>query len=194
MTPERSRPITAQERSWLDEWAQALTGRQLAGVRYRSAPCSRWPDGSSLSEIHEVDMDVILVLNDGNTAVISWAMDGLVEGLGLQIWTDSDAMTLRNDQTEVSATPEWRPLVGETVDAVGGAWHVPNEGCPDTLWAIRLSLSGGSSVAVGLGEVEDDVVQYQPDALVVLFGEAAARRYRAPASVESAFGTTIAPR
>ena len=77
------------------------------------------------------------------------------------------------------------------IEEVAAAWHVPNEGCPDTIWAVRLSLSEGATIVVALGEVEDEVAQYQPDALLVIFGETAARAYQPPASAESAFGTAI---
>jgi hypothetical protein len=77
------------------------------------------------------------------------------------------------------------------VNEVAVAWQVPNDGCPNTLWAVRLSLSEGSTIVVALGEIEGDIVQYQPDALVVLFDEAAARAYQPLASAETAFGTAI---
>jgi hypothetical protein len=169
-----------------------LKGRRIVGVRYRNAPGSGWPDGNASDAVHEVDMDVVIALDNESAAVISWAMNGLVEGLDLQIQRNS-ATDVRDDETDVAANPHWRPVVGRTVDEVASAWHVPNEGCPETLWAVRLSLSGGSSVVIGLGEVEDGIVQYQPDALVVLFDEAVARAYQPPASRESAFGTLITP-
>jgi hypothetical protein len=142
--------------------------------------------------IHEVDLDVTIILDDGMSAVVSWAMDGLVEGIDLRI-RRSAGTTLEIDETDVTATPQWRSLVDHVIDEVAAAWHVPNEGCPDTLWAVRLSLSEGFTIAFALGEVEADVVQYQPDALVVLFDETAARAYEPLASAETAFGSTIKP-
>lgn len=137
-------------------------------------------------------MDVTLLLDDGRSAVVSWAMDGLVEGIDLRIRRSSGTV-LEIDEADVTGTLEWRCLVDHVIEEVAAAWHVPNEGCPETLWAVRLSLSEGSTIAVALGEVETDIVQYQPDALVVLFDETAARAYQPPASAETAFGTAIKP-
>jgi hypothetical protein len=192
MSPRRSQPITIHERDRLGEWARALAGRHVVGVRYRSAPGSSWPDGNAAEAVHEVDMDVTLILDDGKSAVVSWAMDGLVEGIDLRIQR-SFGTVLEIDEADVTGTLEWRCLVDQVIEEVAAAWHVPNAGCPETLWAVRLSLSEGSTIAVALGEVETDIVQYQPDALVVLFGEAAARAYQPPASSETAFGTATKP-
>jgi hypothetical protein len=94
MTAERSQPITSQDEA--REWALALMNRQLVGVRYRNAPVSGGPDRNWSGKIHEVDMDVIMMLDDGSSPVISWAMDGLVEGLGLRMLHSSAAAPLRN--------------------------------------------------------------------------------------------------
>lgn len=192
MSPVHRKPITIVEQDRLRGWARALTGRRVVGVRYRNARGSSWPDGNSAEAIHEVDMDVTIMLDDGTSAVVSWAMDGVLEGVDLRI-SRSLGTELEIDSTDVTATPEWRSLVNHVIDEVGAAWHVPNEGCPDIVWAVRLSLSDGSAVTIALGEVETDIVQYQPDALVVLFHEAAARAYQPPASAETAFGTAIRP-
>jgi hypothetical protein len=192
MSLEHRQPITIVEQDRLRGWARALTGRRVVGVRYRSAPGSSWPDGNSAETVHEVDMEVTIMLDDGTSAVVSWAMDGVVEGIDLRICR-SLGTVLEVDESDVTATPEWRTLVDHVVDEVAAAWHVPNEGCPETVWAVRLSLSEGSTIAIALGEVEADVVQYQPDALVVLFDETAARAYQPPASTETAFGSAIKP-
>lgn len=192
MSPEGGQPITVHAQDRLREWVRAVTGRRLVGVRYRSVPGSSWPDGNSAETIHEVDMDVIIRLDDGTSAVVSWAMDGLVEGIDLRI-RRSSGTALETDETDVTAALEWRSLVDHVIDEVAAAWHVPNEGCPDTLWAVRFSLSDGSTIAVALGEVESDIVQYQPDALVVLFGETAAHAYQPPGCADTAFGTAINP-
>jgi hypothetical protein len=192
MSQERSQPITIDEQERLREWARALIGRHVVGARYRSAPGSSWPDGNSAEVIHEVDMDVTIMLDDGTSAVVSWAMDGVVEGIDLRIRRTSGT-TLEIDETDATATSEWQSLAGQVIVEVAAAWHVPNEGCRDTLWAVRLSLSEGSTIVVALGEVEADIVQYQPDALVVLFDERAARAYQPPASAGTAFGGAIGP-
>lgn len=188
MNPKRSQPITFNAQDRLRAWASALTGRRIVGARYRSVPGSGWLDERSAKSMHEVDMDVRLLLDDGTSAVVSWAMAGLVEGIDLRIEQNRD-----DDEIDVTDTPEWRSFVDHVIEGVAAAWHVPNEGCPDTLWAVRLSLSERCAIAVGLGRVEADVAQYQPDALVVLFGETAARAYRPPASGATAFGTPINP-
>jgi hypothetical protein len=190
MSSAHTHPITIVEQDRLRGWARALTGRRIVGVRYRSAPGSSWPDGDWSEAIHEVDMDVTIILDDGTSAVVSWAMDGLLEGIDLRICR-SAGTELEIDETDVTGTPEWRSIVDHVIDEVAAAWHVPNEGCPDTVWAVRLSFSEGFTIAVALGEAETDVVQYQPDALVVLFDEGAARVYQPLASAETAFGSAI---
>lgn len=137
-------------------------------------------------------MDVTIMLDNGTAAVVSWAMDGLVEGIDLRTQEQSTT-SLGTDETDATTTQAWRRFADQTIRQVGVAWHVPNEGCPETLWAVRLSFSGGAAIAVALGQVEADSVQYQPDALVVLFGETAARAYRPAASPETAFGSVLDP-
>jgi hypothetical protein len=135
-------------------------------------------------------MDVRIILDDGTSAFVSWAMQGFVEGIDLRIRRNSGTK-LEANETDVTTTPQWRGAVDNTVDEVAGAWHVPNEGCPDTLWSVRLSLCGGSAITIALGEIRSKLVEYQPDALLVIFDEAGARAYGPPASAESAFGTAI---
>jgi hypothetical protein len=134
-------------------------------------------------------MDVILDLDDGSSAVISWAMDGLVEGLGLRTRLTAD-VEVTGDDADATTTVEWQDLVGQRIEAVAAAWHIPNEGCPETLWATRLVLSGGESITIALGEIEDDVLRYHPTALLVLFGDLAALAYQPPGS-GSPFGTLL---
>lgn len=118
--------------------------------------------------------------------VTSWAMEGLTEGIDVSL--DHDALP---NATNVQGTPRWRPFVGQTLQEAAASWHVPNEGCPVTLWAIRLTFTHASSVSIALGEIEDGDVQYQPDALLVLFGESAARAYRPPAALDNALGSPL---
>jgi hypothetical protein len=136
-------------------------------------------------------MDVTVMLDGGTSLVVSWAMAGLVEGIDLRIRQSGPVPEI--DETDVTATQEWRKVVGRSIEDVAAAWHVPNEGCPDTLWAVRLSLGGGGPIVIALGQVEADVVQYQPDALVVLFDEPGARAYQPPASADTAYGRSISP-
>jgi len=192
MTQAPAQPIVIAERGRLKEWSLALSNRQIVGVRYRNAPGSSWPDGNSADAMHEVDMDVMVMLDDGNVAVVSWAMAGLVEGIDLRIRREAEP-SLEFGETDVTASPEWRARLRRAIKEVAVAWHVPNEGCPDTLWAVRFSLSNGPPVTIALGKVEADVVQYQPDALVVLFDEVAARAYQPPASAGPAFGQAVNP-
>ena len=70
----------------------------MVGVLYRNAPGSGWSDWDSVEAIHEVDMDVTIMLDNGTAAVVSWAMDGLVEGIDLRIQEKSGTL-LRTDET-----------------------------------------------------------------------------------------------
>jgi len=192
MNDDRRQPIAITEQGRLTEWILALSRRQIVSVRYRNAPGSSWPDGNSADTIDEVDMDVMLVLDDGNLAIVSWAMDGLVEGIDVRLRRAAGTPP-EFGETDVTASPKWRTRVHQVIKELAVAWHVPNEGCPETLWAVRFSLSEGSTFTVALGQVDADVVRYQPDALVVLFEEMAARAYQPPASAEPAFGHVMRP-
>src|SRR5690606_4480427 len=49
------------------------------------APWSETQVESSAEAIHEVDMEVTIMLDNGTSAVVSWAMDGLVESIDLAL-------------------------------------------------------------------------------------------------------------
>lgn len=189
---EATTPITTSDHARIDDWARWVAGEPITGVLYEDGPGAIWSRDQASVGVHEVGLDVLIVLGDGKVAQVSWAMEGLIEGIDLRVARNS-ATALRDGEVDVTACPEWRSKIGKTVGQVGAAWHVPNEGSPEALWSIRLSLVGGSSVTFALGEVHDGVVRYQPDALVVLFGEMAARRYRPASSGESAFGRQVDP-
>jgi hypothetical protein len=192
VTEETYEPVLREDHARLDQWVRAATDRQLAEVWYENAPEANWPDGNASRVVHEVDMSVTLILDDGVRLVASWAIDGLLEGLDLRVRRNPVvAREWSDDKSNVSQTPEWRSLIGQRITEIGAAWQIPNEGCPEVLWSIRLSLVEGSAIVVALGEVEDQIVQYQPDALVVLFGDVGARAYRPLASKESAFGVSL---
>lgn len=119
--------------------------------------------------VHEVDWDVVLRLSGEILAVVGWSMDGFIEGLNAKLNDTEEAASM--EEVDVSETPDWRRLLGETIVSVQAAWHIPSDGCPQTLWGIRIFVSGDFSVAVSLGKVEDGKLEYQPDALLVLFDE-----------------------
>jgi hypothetical protein len=75
----------------------------------------------------------------------------MIHSIDLRIERSSGTV-LEIDETDVSATPEWRNLI--------------------TMSSMRSQRLG---------------------ALIVLFGETAARAYRPPASAETAFDTAIEP-
>jgi hypothetical protein len=49
-------------------------------------------------------MDVTIMLDDGTAADVSWAMDGLVEGIDLRLRRRYGTV-LESDETDVTGTP-----------------------------------------------------------------------------------------
>lgn len=167
-------PITRLHDDELREWIRAVVGRELVGVRYRMLSGSHWVHSPMPAGVHEVDWDVVFRFDDEKRAIVGWSMDKFVEGLSLTL--NGAAVADPMEEVDVSDSPEWRRLIDQRIVSVETAWHVPNEGCPETLWGIRL-LGTHSSVAISLGKVDGGKLQYQPDAVIVLFDEEAAADY-----------------
>jgi hypothetical protein len=176
----------------LHELAGALVGDRLRAVRYAVPAGERWPHGHLAERVHEVDMGVDIFTGRATALRLRWEMDGLNEGLGIGLLAGLDGPSTDSAEgIDVSEHADWKPLLGRTVEGVAFATHVPNEGCPDSLWAMRLDLTGSASVTIALGESKGDRIGYQPDALVVMFDGADARAYRIPASALPAWGQPL---
>jgi|GEM_PF-6514009 len=139
-------------------------------------------------------MGVEVATHDGALLAVSWAMEGLNEGLAVD-WRP-DGRIARGDfvaTVDMSGHQDWWPFLGGVVNQVALSWHVPNEGCPEAPWSLRIGMADSSSVVFALGEAKGGgVLGYQPDAILVIFDESTARSYRIPASPLSSWGEVIA--
>lgn len=183
MTSSHS-PIKTDDVASLAEIAALAVGAQVTRVWYQNVAVEPPPVQSDLDEI---DLAVQIDLTPTQTVVISWAMEGLVEGLSVR---SDDLKKSAPAPIDVSHTTKWRNLIGATIHEVGTAWQETNEGTPSTLWAIRFSLDN-DAVTIALGVAADGGVSYLPDGLVALFGRDSASSYTPPASKESAYGSPI---
>ncbi|MEW9550334.1 hypothetical protein [Nonomuraea sp. NPDC050783] len=173
--------------------AALVIGSRLQSIHYVMPRGSGWPDGRERDGLHEVDMGVELITVDGAALSLSWAMEGLNEGLAIDFFPFPGVEDDRTEAIDVSGVEEWQPLLGGTIASMAFSSHFPNEGCPETLWSVRLSFAGASSVVVALGEVMGGGISYQPDELVVIFDEALSKSYRIPAGRFSSWGVSVEP-
>ena len=153
-------------------------------------PCDgTWPSGHREDRAHEVDMAVKLGLSDGSALVLSWAMDGLNEGLAIMFRGvgESDADS-PGEPINVTNHIDWLEFVGLSIVDITPAWHIPNEGCPEMPWSFRLGFNTGVSLVVALGTAKGAGFAYSPDDLIVIFDEHLALSYKIPASATSSYG------
>ncbi|MEV1129774.1 hypothetical protein [Agromyces sp. NPDC049794] len=164
-------------------------GEPISAVFYEVPAGGHWPDGHRSLRVHEVDQSVWIRLGSNSWLVFSWAMDGLREGLAVELTVSGMPDSIANgDLLDVSSIPDWMSQLGGSIVGIAVTWHVPNEGCPEMPWSFRLDLSNGSSVVIALGEADGSAFAYSPDSLLVFFDSELARGYRIPASSTSSFG------
>ncbi|WP_253890908.1 hypothetical protein [Actinokineospora diospyrosa] len=143
--------------------------------------------------MHEIDTAAVFLLVGGDVLEVRWEMRGLNEWLGVGLFIAGDLPASDPDDfVDVSGLPEWHPLLGVPIVGAARSSHVPNEGCPDEVWALRLDFSSGASAVLALGEMVDGHLGYLPDSLVAIFDEAEARNYRLPSSRQSAWCESVA--
>ncbi|MFF1487299.1 hypothetical protein ACIGZH_32680 [Streptomyces sp. NPDC058319] len=134
-------------------------------------------------------MAVDLIMSTGAALSLSWAMDGLNEGMAIELREpgESDA-DLPGDTVDVSDHVDWERFLGVDIVEIIPAWHVPNDGCPEMPWAYRLGFSNKSSLVIALGSAEGEGFAYMPDELIVFFDESLAASYTILASDTSSRG------
>lgn len=165
----------------------AISLETLSAVRYEVPQGGDWPEGHRSDEAHEVDLSVELVMDGGATLALSWAMDGMNEGLAIELREAGESGSgLITETVDVSSRIEWSTFLGNSIVNAAPAWHVPNEGCSEMPWAFRLDFSNSSSLVIALGESKGSGFTYMPDSLVVIFDDSIAAAYRIPASFTSA--------
>lgn len=170
---------------------RGVVGSRIVDVRYLLSAGVPWPGGRVYGLVHEVEHGVELVMADGSALALYWEMRGEDQFLAIVprsvagFWVEGLI-----DALSVSKEPEWVGILGRTIHGVGVAWHVPNAGCPRSVWAARIDLDGGSSFVIALGEIHEGAPAYLPDSIVVLFDRNDAESYINDYDT-SAWGETI---
>ncbi|MET7686039.1 hypothetical protein [Streptomyces sp. NPDC005423] len=173
----------------LAELREAVAGDAVRTVRYVALRGEGWPNGHREDRAHEVDMAVELGMESGAVLVLSWAMDGVNEGMAIEFRSPGDVGgSLSGDPIDVSNHVDWERFLGVSIVGIGIAWHVPNEGCPEMPWAYNFRFSNESSLVIALGESEGAGFTYMPDALLVIFDKSIAAEYKIPASATPSCG------
>ena len=172
---------------------RGVVGSRMVAVRYLLSSGAQWPDVRVVGSVHEVDHGVELVMADGSVLALHWEMQEYDEFLAIAPMSVAGSLGPEGliDALSVSAAPEWVGILGRTITGVGVAWHIPNAGCPRSVWAARIDLDGGSSFVIALGEIQEGAPTYHPTSIVILFDQAVAASYRIPASTTSAWGETV---
>lgn len=171
---------------------RGVIGSRIVDVRYFLPAGVHWPDGRVDGLVHEVDHGVELAMADGSVLALYWEMRGEDEFLAIVprsvagFWVEGLIETVN-----VSQEPDWVGILGRTITGVGVARHVPNAGCPRSVWAARIDLDGGSSFVIALGQIHEGAPDYLPDSIVVLFDRKDAESYWINGYVTSAWGETI---
>jgi hypothetical protein len=185
-------PVTEAGRREFERSVRAMLGHTVQGARYLFPASSDHIERRHFAGFDEVDMGVELLTAAGGVFSVFWHMEGFNEGLAVARGTPAPLADRHVTGLTVSDTVEWRRIRGSPVTAVGLAWHVPNENCPEAVWALRLMLGDALSLVIALGEAHEvRQITYMPDSLVVIFDEAVARNYHIPASVQSSWGGLV---
>ncbi|WP_328443361.1 hypothetical protein OG780_44350 [Streptomyces sp. NBC_00386] len=173
----------------LAELREAVVGEAVRTVRYVALRGEGWPEGHREDRAHEVDVAVELGMESGSALVLSWAMDGVNEGMAIELRNPGDtSASLPGDPVDVSDHVDWEGFLGVSIAGIGIAWHIPNDGCPEMPWAYNFRFANESNVVIALGEADGAGFTYMPDALLVIFDKALAAAYKIPASATSSCG------
>ncbi len=159
---------------------------RLSSVTYHYLPSAAGPAFAGGNEGVDSDVTaVVLDLGERGHRTVTWAMNGELEGLS--ILGDDVSYEGQADQViGVDKRQAWIGAIGERIESVGVAWQISGDGCPETLWAMRLDFPS-RSVVIALGTADEEV-DYMPDELVIVFDSELARAYRPPHVSESAWG------
>lgn len=168
---------------------RAVIGSSILHVSYLGPEANTADELRGCPDLDEAGIGVELATTAGATYAAVWRMDGYNEGLCFGPGTGESRFGPQPlSRSDVSASPGWRQRWGKTVTDVRIGWHIPNEGCPETVESVRLVFEEAASVLIALGQVTADCsIEYQPDAVVVVMDERLGRAYRIPAQTSSAY-------
>ncbi len=177
MTTRQIEPWAAQAREDLHELADELVGDAIERVEYlTSAPAADFLDLSGAGVHGDADT-VVVTLASGAILHLAWTQSGPNEGLSVSLGDRRADHGELLDLVDVSGESGWLDLLGRPVSGIRASWQVPNEGCPETLWALSFELDEDDGATVALGELQGGAPTYMPDSLVVVFGRVAGIAY-----------------
>ena len=101
-------------------------------------------------------------------------MHGDVEGIAVTL---EPGLPDSWERRRVERNPQWAQLVGQLLAGLTIVWSGDPSLAAATAVGLVMEFSGGSQVAVALGEVEDGALRYLPTELVAIFDEARAPEY-----------------
>jgi hypothetical protein len=179
-------PILKSDLNRIDTLRRAFLGARIDAVRYLQTLHGGLVSAPS-SSMHEVELGIEIHLSTG-VFFITWEREDLIEGITI---SPSQALTPSEDVALINAdnAPEWQDCIGSTISQFHLMWQVSQHDCPESLWALRLTLDPHQEIVIALGELNPDgTPTYYPDSLVVIFDEKVSRSYRNPGSSVTAWG------
>ncbi len=179
--------VSAAEREAHEQRVAAMRGRRLERVRYVAMDEWGLERGGGFDS---TDFGLELDLDDGTTWSFSWLQQGGNEGV-LAVPRGLVGGELRADGeyevADVSADSDWRPLVGQSIEAVEASWQRAawsrgdERGWTDLCvasWVVHLARE---RVVVTLGRREEDgSYSWTHENVAVFFSLADARAHGIP--------------
>ncbi|GBE24031.1 hypothetical protein BMS3Bbin02_00296 [bacterium BMS3Bbin02] len=157
----------------------ALRGERIRAVRYLIPSSSDDFTVGTLEHSHEASTGIELETYSSVVLSLVWKMQGVCEGLAIGIFPASTFERARRLRAfDVTSLDQWQARVGSAIVEVGAAWHVPADGCPLTLWSLRLMFDSGTAVTICLGEQRSGVgLCYMPDSVLAIFDRSLAESF-----------------
>ncbi|MFD7158498.1 hypothetical protein ACFV9C_28140 [Kribbella sp. NPDC059898] len=156
-----------------------FVGRRLCGVKYDLLEWENRPEATSV--VDTIPKAVILEF-DGISLLLRWDLNPPTEQLVMDLDDGSPPGPLVR-RTDVSV--RWNGFLGAELVAASWAQHETGDGLQP--WAVTLTFADVGELVVALGEVVDGALAYIPDSLIVTASRDAARSYRPPAALTSAW-------
>jgi len=176
-------PITRADCAGLS----SLKDARLSGVTYYYLPPANGADYAGGEKGVDCDLAAVdLDLGDRGKTVITWAMAGELEGLG--ILKGESYSGIGTEVLDAADREAWREHIGSRITSVAASWQISCEDCPESLWSIRISFAA-SSIVIALGTAPD--IEYMPNELVVVFDMSLARSYKPRHVSDSSYGVPI---
>ena len=169
-------------------WLRSFIGARLKGISYLYVPLTDKEAYEGDKGIDDQLTAVVIEFENQNRIVITWAMEDQFEGLA--IFKDETYTEIGNKIIDAGDRAGWHKFLDQNITAVGVSWQVSGEGCPESLWALRLSFLKGD-VVIALGSNNNSDLNYMPDELLVIFDPALAKGYHPKHTKEAAWGALL---